>query len=206
MSSDISEYSLRSGIFTTCGGVWNDETDSYEKTTISDIAKCCLDDCKEPVEFCEKYCIENSGPGKLYDTQEKLDDCMATCHTYRRLCNDICQLSSPYFNEQSYYLECAKEKGCLNSLRQTNSECIKANSDEILKCCLHDCIPAEDLDCNKYCLFSHNIAMNKDKLLQSKNRPMMTQKKSGPGTGFTIIMGFLIGIILFFLIRKIIRK
>jgi hypothetical protein len=204
--SDASSYSLRNGIFSTCSGRWIPEENRYRNANVSEIAECCLKQCTEPVEYCEKYCIDNSGPGKIYDTQKKVDDCLATCSTYRNLCNDICQLSSPYFNEASYYLDCAGEKGCLDANRQTNSACIKANSDEILSCCLERCIPTEDLDCDKYCAFSHNIAINKNNLLRNKvNAPKITKSKSN-GTFYTIITGILIGIVVLFLIRKLSKK
>lgn len=207
MSRDISEYSLRNGIYTTCSGRWIPESDSYRAATVSEIAECCLDECKKPVKFCIDYCKNNSGPNKVYDTQKKVDDCISTCQTYERLCNDICQLSSPYFNEDSYYLDCAEIKGCLNSKRQTNSECIRKNADEILHCCKDSCIPTQDLDCDSYCEFSHNIAMNKDKLLQSKvNAPKLIESSQKPRFFWFIIFGIIFGIIVLYIVYRLLKN
>lgn len=160
MSHDISEYSLRSGVFTTCAGVWDAKQNRYRGATATEKIQCCLDQCMEPVDFCMKYCIDNSGPGKLYDNQKKVDACLTTCQTYKNLCSDICETSSPYFARDSEYLDCANQKSCLQEgTTSTNSACIKQHADEILSCCLNNCIPASDLDCNKYCDFAHKLAL-----------------------------------------------
>lgn len=171
MSHDISDYSLRSGVFTTCSGTWDAKLDRFRNTTATERVKCCLEQCMEPVNFCVKYCETNAGPGKVYDDQKKLDVCLNTCQTYRKLCSDICETSSPYFTRDSEYLDCANQKGCLQEgTTATNAKCIKKHEDELLACCLDHCIPASDLDCNKYCNFAHQLALGggKDALMSQK--------------------------------------
>lgn len=194
MSRDTSSYSLRTSIFTTCGGTWDQESNSYKQADISAIAQCCLDQCSEPVQFCLEYCKNNSQPGGLYDTPDKIRTCEDTCTTYENLCNNICKLSSPQFTDQSTYLNCVEWNGCMNQNGKPDQECLQANKDTIHKCCLHNCVPTQDIDCNKYCDFSYKLASMKP--VQAKN---MILSKSGSiqssKTTHSMIIGISTGLI-----------
>lgn len=196
----MSVESEKTGMFATCLGEWDEKEKKFKPKNVTEVAQCCINQCIKPVEFCQKYCESNSGSGKIYNTSKMLNVCLDTCKSYRDLCTDICELSSPYFSTNNIYMKCAQEKGCVKPSGNSDSECVKKNGEDIYNCCMQTCVPTEELECKSYCDFSHNLAMNKDRILYHNldSKMVFTSKKDK--TVYIVIFAVIAGVIISLLV------
>jgi hypothetical protein len=172
-----STFVLKSGMFSTCSGVWDEKTKTYDKADVTDVSKCCIKQCIEPVNFCYNYCKDNAGLEKIFNSPEKLDRCFKTCSKQRFICLGTCSLNS---HDVDNYLKCSQELGCKGGAgNYPSKDCIAKNRESIYQCCRKSCIPKHDLNCERNCKFFESIMLQTDDmagipLLQEESRSSIT--------------------------------
>ncbi len=159
---DDSSFVLKSGMFATCSGTWDEKSQTYRDSDSTEVMKCCVANCIKPVKFCYKYCHDNHGPGQEFDSPIKLDRCMETCGDERDMCLDTCSLSSPHVGMKNNYLQCALQH-CEGGIgNYPSKECIEKHKDKLFECCRRSCIPTHNLDCQKHCEYIQSIMVRTD--------------------------------------------
>lgn len=159
-------FNMKSGMFTTCSGYWDNKTHSFHPADSTNVAACCARNCGNSVKYCQKFCYDNSGEGQMFHDPGMLSRCLDTCNDQRNACLDTCRLSSPYVGTRNNYIECAKGQGCIGTgpLALPTPECVGKNKDAIMTCCRKTCTPHKDLDCQKHCDFLQETSINPDKM------------------------------------------
>jgi hypothetical protein len=178
MSNDENSFRLKTGMFTTCSGIWNETTRKYNVTESTDVVQCCSEQCIQPVKRCYKYCRENTASGQEFNAPNKLARCMEICDDKRNLCLDTCSLSSPYVGMSNNYLQCAGQYDCKGIGNLPDKDCVGKHKDEIFECCRRTCIPAKDLDCQKHCEYIQSVIMNPGITDVPDKRPALSTLKS----------------------------
>ena len=112
------------GMFTSCKTIYDKEKDKMVNSTVTDVFKCCVDQCLPPVKSCNELCSLNN------DTIKPKKTCKRKCDIQLNMCVDTCKLSSehtlPYNN---FYKKCIA-----NSCKSTTDyDCINKNKLEIKK-------------------------------------------------------------------------
>jgi len=193
-------FSMKTGMFATCSGVWDESTKKYRSSDSTEVVQCCNKKCIEPVKFCHDYCnkeIAKLGP-------KKLSSCLLTCNDQRNICLDTCSLSSPYMGVNNNYNLCAKAQGCevSNELQNLqNIDCVRKHKDVIFDCCRRTCLPQKDLDCQKHCEFLQKVTLDPSKIgvpkvSQQKLKALSQSYKTyHENTSIYILVGVVISII-----------
>lgn len=164
MSESDSFINLTSGMFSTCAGYWDEKNQQYIPANDTHIAKCCIENCKDPLVFCQKYCKENQGSGKKYYNPTLFSRCLSSCNYQRDFCFQTCRLSSQAVGTNNNYLDCAFKYGCEGEEGIAEPECVRKHKDEIYNCCRTNCVPTRYVDCDKNCTFLQDITINPRKL------------------------------------------
>jgi hypothetical protein len=117
------------------------------QATSSDKVECCLNMCLNTVKRCNEYCKRTNDN----------DECYINCEKHRKFCIDYCE---PYSNKNyKLYTDCAGENNCLvNDV--IDKQCVIDNKNELIRCCRNNCLSVNNVDCDKFCLFSHDIAIS----------------------------------------------
>lgn len=145
----------RSGMFPICSGYW-DENDMFHPSTVTELTKCCINNCSDRLKYCNNLCTKYKKNSEYYDR------CKFTCYIQNRDCIETCRLSSPYVYPENTYTKCATKYGCKSEQDENNIKCINDKKQEIYNCCLDNCIPAHNLDCNENCTFLQDLTIDLD--------------------------------------------
>lgn len=155
--NDNNGFNYNSGMFTSCFGYYDSEKNKFHKSTYSEIGECCVNNCKSTNNFCKDFCNKN------YEDPKDKSVCLEKCKKQEELCIDTCRISSGV-TPHNIYEECAKEYNCYQDKEKKSGylspECIKKNKDAIKDCCYSNCIPTEDIDCDKYCDFLQDFTLD----------------------------------------------
>lgn len=160
----MTSFALKTGMSVTCSGIWNSKSQKYESSDSTQIAKCCLDECKHSINFCRKYCHDNNKHGQEFESPILMKSCLNKCEAKRESCIDTCRLITPYVGVNNNYIQCANKFGCRGLNDLPDPECVKKNKESIFKCCRHTCIPMKDLDCQSHCEFLQSVTIDADKV------------------------------------------
>lgn len=202
MNDNVS-FVLKSGMFATCSGIWDDRLQQYRNATSTEIADCCSQQCIKPVKFCRKYCMDNLV--QEFDNKVLLDKCLKTCEDVRNICLGTCSLSSPHVGMNNNYFQCAYEFGCRGVGNYPDRECVIKNKDEIFNCCRKTCLPTKDIDCQQHCEYIQSAIIDPEKttgvpLSQKTLNNLSNNFKMYPDdTWLYILVGISVSIILIFL-------
>lgn len=187
MSNDENSFILKAGMFATCSEIWDKATLKYRDANSTEVYQCCSKQCMRPVEWCYKYCKENTFPEQKF----KLDKCMESCDYQKNLCLDTCKLSRVGMDNN--YLQCIKQYGCTGVNNLPDKDCVIKHNDKIFDCCLQTCVPAKDLDCKQHCEHNHSIALNQENTGVTDKRTALSTIKSNfkryPDNTLTYILG-----------------
>lgn len=155
------------GIFTSCKGVWETDTNSFDKYTLSEQIQCCIDQYKPARKYCLEQCSKNgidifSNGGVLTDDQA-LIKCKLICDQSYDLGVDTCRLISPKFQLNSTAYNSAIKYCPAKKHLLPDPECVRKNKHNIINTCRSSCIPTHNIDCQKYCDFIYNILSDTSK-------------------------------------------
>lgn len=161
MNSDVLDtFNLKSGMFATCSGIWDEKTQKYKLADSTEMAICCTQNCIHPIKYCQQYCYNN-----IDVTDPKiLSRCLGICNDMRQMCMDTCRVSSPYIGVDNNYILCANKYGCEGIKELPNVDCVKKHKESIFECCRKSCIPNRDLDCQKHCEFLQKVTLDPRKI------------------------------------------
>lgn len=144
-------------MFVTCQSEFDQKTNSWNESEMTDMHKCCIEHCLKPVKFCYNYCKDHQGPKDKYNTPMLKYRCLQTCEDQRNMCVDTCSLiNTRFFGEDNQYIKCSNESGC----EDINTDCIFNKKDDIFKCCRQTCVTSKDIDCEKYCKYLETFYLN----------------------------------------------
>lgn len=161
----MNAFNIKDGMFATCSGKWNVKTQNFQKADSTEIFKCCIKNCREPLKFCHQYCENNQGTGKKFYTPTLLSRCLETCDIQRKECMETCRLSSPDIDTNNSYILCANEYGCEGIDGLPIPECSVKIKDKLFRCCRDKCKQSSDLDCESHCKFLESIALDRERTL-----------------------------------------
>ena len=179
------------GIFSSCKGEWETDTDSFNKNTLSEQIQCCIDQYKPSKEYCLEECSKNgieifSDDGTLTDKQA-LIKCKLICDQSYDLGVDTCRLLSPQFQLNSTGYNSAIKYCPAQDHLLPDPECVRKNKDNIINTCRQSCVPTHNIDCQKYCDFIYNILSDTSKGISllgvSPKRDIEFPQKSGNNKG-----------------------
>jgi|UniRef100_A0A6C0J4J8 hypothetical protein len=190
------------GMYTSCKTIYDKEKNKMVNSTTTDVFKCCVEQCKPPVKFCNEFCNQDT------DHLEPKETCKKKCDIQLDMCIDTCKLSSEHtlpFN--NFYKNCIS-----NSCKSTKDyECINKNKHKIKNCCMDNCTPTRSLTCHKYCdyfekFFSKNTKQDINNTLSVntvENLPTKTSKCKNKKLWIILSIFFtFVSILLIFLIIK----
>jgi hypothetical protein len=75
------------------------------------------------------------------------------------VCDKICE-SARFDWNQKIFDPCLKTSNCLKG-EILNNKCLTDKKDELLKCCLSNCKPEENLNCEQHCGISYDINLER---------------------------------------------
>lgn len=84
--------------------------------------------------------------------------------SYQQLCSSVLDLPSDSF--------------CTSSVCDNDPECIKSNTDKLIKCCKDNCIPTTELNCDQYCDSEYKTLTDKRANTHSRNPPKDKKRKT----------------------------
>lgn len=146
-----SGFVLRSGMYPTCTGIFDEKTNSFKSADLTEIAKCCTNYCIETHKSCLNF--QNNS---------------AICDKNRELCMGTCLVDSQFISENSPYMRCINS--CSNP---TDPDC----KEQIYNCCKHKCIPGKYIDCQTFCEYSKIITTDPTYLPYSVHKPRQLENK-----------------------------
>lgn len=124
-----SEFVLRSGMYPSCAGIYDEITNRFTPSDLTSVAKCCTD-----------YCIKTHTKCAQLKNDPSVTNDIKKCNKIRELCMGACLIDSEFIGESSIYAECTENPG------QTFYEC-----------CRETCIPNKYINCQTYCEFADQI-------------------------------------------------
>ena len=146
-----------SSMFLTCFGEWNEDSQTWTDFDVTDMAKCCTNECLNPVNFCYDYCEKNrkdSSPILKYR-------CKQMCEDQRNICLDTCSLISKHVSkEENNYIKCAIDNNCGSHVLVPKVDCILKNKQKIFDCCTKTTIPSSEIDVEKHCKYLESVYLN----------------------------------------------
>ena len=133
------------GKFGLCRGVWDEEQKRFLPATETDTMWCCLNVCKTSADTCLQACMKNYGPDTENGNFKDYSDCRNNCGLIILSCENNCALSGPdIWRGNSPIIDCVKDKGC-GSYPNYDTDCIKKNKDDLIRCCRKGCIPSSQI-------------------------------------------------------------
>jgi|TARA_B110000114_G_scaffold124707_1_gene130699 hypothetical protein len=176
------------GIYTSCKTKYNKEKDKMVDSTITDVFDCCLKNCEPTVKFCKYYCHTNK------NHIHPLKYCLNNCDIHNKFCKQTCELSSKYtLTNSNIYYKCT-EQYCDNM--KDIKKCINKNKDKLKKCCMTNCTPQKNLNCNKYCDYFENY-FKETKQKNTYQTQTQTQTQNIKNSNNKINIFLIIGIFFF---------
>lgn len=152
----IGRYTLNTGLFSVCSGLWDENKQKIIKADTTNIMKCCINNCMKSDNLCNELCKKEN------DVNFDVLKCNKTCKYIKNLCIDSCDLESYIWNDNNPFIDCSKNKGCWKNNNVFDSKCIKNNKLELIDCCNNNCISTSDIDCEKHCDYSFELASNEN--------------------------------------------
>lgn len=158
------QYTLESGLFGLCSGVWNEQTHSYDKANDTDIIKCCLNSCRPIIKHCREICDENYSNNGKTPRENKHALCHMVCNDIIKACEQTCSQTSPgMWGPNNPFWKSTEKHGCGGQKKVGfDIECIKNKKTEIIKDCKNICFSGIEKDCADHCQFSYDNAVNPD--------------------------------------------
>jgi len=160
------------GKFGLCRGVWDEEQKRFLPATETDTMWCCLNVCKTSADACLQACMKNYGPDTENGNFKDYSDCRNNCGLIILSCENNCALSGPdIWRGNSPIIDCVKDKGC-GSYPNYDTDCIKKNKDDLIRCCRKGCIPSSQMSCTDHCNRKYDdfAGTTKDPLLMVYNK------------------------------------
>jgi hypothetical protein len=146
-----------SSMFLTCFGEWNEDSQTWTDFDVTDMAKCCTNECLNPVNFCYDYCEKDrkdASPILKYR-------CKQMCEDQRNICLDTCSLISKHVSkEENNDIKCAIDNNCGSHGLQPKVDCILKNKQKIFDCCTKTTIPSPEIDAEKHCKYLESVYLN----------------------------------------------
>ena len=145
-------------MFVTCSGEWDEDTQSWNPSDVTDMAKCCTKQCLDPVNFCYSFCEDRRN---AKSTSPILNyRCKQMCEDQRTMCLDTCSLISKYVSKDNNYIKCANSSGCEFKDDVLDVECLLNNKEDIFKCCRKNTPTNSDVDGDKNCEYLQSVYLN----------------------------------------------
>lgn len=147
----------KSNMFLICSKKWDEKSQKWTESDVTDMAKCCTNECLEPVNFCYSYCEKN-----YKDNLSVLKyRCKQMCEDQRAMCLDTCSLISPYVSkEDNSYIKCAIDNKCVSIGLEPDINCLLKQKDNIFECCTKKSIPSSEVDNIKHCKYLESMYLN----------------------------------------------
>ena len=145
-----------SNMFLTCSREWDEDSQKWNEKDVTDMAKCCANECLEPVKFCYNYCDKH----RDYNSPVLKYRCQQMCEDQRNMCLDTCSLISPYVSKDNNYIKCAIDNECVSQGLQPNVNCLLKNKEKIFECCTKTTIPSSEIDIIKHCNYLESVYLN----------------------------------------------
>ena len=145
---------IKKGLFSVCSSYLDKEDQKCIISTNDEKFKCCIKYCI-PIENCYNICDKKWNTGSKSDYY-KLKRCINSCENNNKQCTKICSLSREFSLSNDPFTICSSEK-CFNS-NKTDYKCITDNKKELINCCIENCTPSYNLDCESHCNTSYDLA------------------------------------------------
>jgi hypothetical protein len=152
-------YTIPSGPFGLCSGYWDEKSDSFISSDITEVGNCCLRACKPFVDECVKSCPEAENKYRNL--------CYESCSDIREACEDNCELNNELWYIDNPIFIGTREVGCGDDLYKTIvKECAIKNKNKIINICKKNCTPNSYINCRQLCEYSFDMITDK------KNNPL----------------------------------
>lgn len=187
-------YRLKRGLFSLCSGKWDPQSKTYVPSDVTDTMKCCLKQCTEPVPYCRNHCEK-----EFAEQPALVHKCLGICQDQQEQCVTTCKLNKDYWSNHPYD-ECVQLAGC----NRSDSDCIRKSKEGVYRCCLRNCVPTRDVDCQSYCKLAQDIALDPSTLgldtfpeLDKPAPPVILHEENvwkyvGVGVGVAVILAILL--------------
>lgn len=146
-----------SNMFLICSKQLDEKSQKWTESDVTDMAKCCTNECSEPVKFCYNYCEKNrkdSSPILKYR-------CYQMCEDQRNMCLDTCSLISKHVSkEDNSYIKCAIDNKCASKGLQPDVNCLLKQKQNIFECCTKKSITSPEIDIIKNCKYLESMYLN----------------------------------------------
>jgi len=141
--------------FAPCSVSWDKDKKEFRKNTRDEIYLCCDAKCDKYRGGCDQLCNEKHDEA----VKGTLGDCLFSCHVMGNVCDKMCQ-SARFDWNQKYFDDCLKKTGCLKN-EFLDNKCLIDNKDGIMGCCLRNCRPEKNLNCEQHCATSYDINLER---------------------------------------------
>jgi hypothetical protein len=188
--------------FSPCSVSWDEDKNKFRKNTKDEIYLCCDKKCDKYKLECDKFCHENHKKA----IKGKLNDCLFSCHVMGNVCDKMCQ-SARFDWDHKYFDKCLDQAGCLKN-EYLDNQCLINKKDDLLNCCLRNCQPEKDLNCEQHCGISYDINLERSIPYEITKNYTTAQvnnikKENGNSLSVPLFILFIILIILIFIFFKI---
>ena len=186
------QFTLESGLFGLCAGIWDEDGQSYRKASDTEVKKCCLNSCRDLILDCRSICDKNfSAKGSNPNSSEhKL--CHVTCDDIILTCSETCILSDPnkLWGVDNPFFQATEKWGCGGKKKiKLNKECVQNQKWEIITNCQKICSDNNmSVDCTGHCASSYeNLIDPSTNPLKNIPRDLPPNEKDKTKQNITII-------------------
>lgn len=174
--STIYNKMKHSNVFLICSKQWDEKSQQWNESDVTDMAKCCTNECLEPVKFCYNYCDTERNN---YSSPMLKYRCQQMCEDQRNICLDTCSLISKHVSkEDNNYIKCAIDHKCASKGTQPDVNCLLKQKQNILECCNKTSIASPELDIIKHCNYLETVYLNPPPVLVSPDKDTMIESLS----------------------------
>lgn len=156
-----------------CRGFWDDKNKKFFDTNSMDVINCCMESCKDHIEYCFNQCGQKYGPNGTESDFWHNTRCNKQCDELIDNCESGCM--EIYSDGLKIISKCAKEKNCGN-FPLFSPECLHKNKDDIINCCNKNCVANQSTDCShNFCddFFDHLAGGTQFPLAKIKNSHLL---------------------------------
>ena len=174
-----------------CRGIWDENLQKFIDSNSLQVRKCCLDMCKNHIDYCFDTCNQTYHDDFWQNTR-----CKDKCSQLEKGCKEGCMII--YSEGLKITNDCSENHGC----GYFDKECIEKNKDNIIDCCKNNCIL--NCDTNLCHDFYDNFLENTESIViideLARNENNLPQNKH-VSHAILIILGILGIIILVIILR-----
>lgn len=183
--SNLNYGSTENGPFGLCRGIWDPDSNKYNRATETQIAKCCLNTNFPTIQECYHQCSK-------FSSKPEHTKCVEKCNRIAEISEANCQLSSSNWGTNNSLYKALEDFNCDGGYyRPVDIKCLEDNKEDILKKCRRICTQSSTMDCTQHCKFMYNIIRNPD---VTKMRDTTTYKTSiRSRTCNTVYIGYSLG-------------